>query len=351
MLCVNLRVNAYGSTQRKRSCFPYNGSMDAISALQKEIAKVLDGYRRGFRNRPQTAELLEKLYVLQTPGDQKELCERLGYILRTEPIETKIIHGMGVNLPALALVALARFGPTAFLPAFVFSRLSWDDPKSMELWVREIYPDFKYSLQVHADRFESRTLAQIAEYRGSVRVSDKAFTLALIEALDNLARIVEQIEFERYERSLKQDAAKAVAGMADLQSLVAALGLEPKIVGAIGEAEKYLQAAGPFDAKKAGDLVRAAIEEAHRATVARVAEIEKLAFLGKDKDGERRNYLAAANFLTEPEEKLISLIYSMISAEASHKLTAGKDTVLFLHTTVSNYLLLIFRRLRDKTGN
>jgi hypothetical protein len=115
-----------------------------------------------------------------------------------------------------------------------------------------------------------------------------------------------------------------MAGMTDFQSVVAALGLEPKIVGALGEAENYLQAAGPFDAKKAGDLLRAAIEEAHRATVARVAEIEKRPYLGRDKDGERRNYLAAAKFLTEPEEKLISLIYSMISAEASHKLTGGQ---------------------------
>lgn len=325
--------------------------MDAISSLRKEIDKVLDGYRRGFRNRPQTAELLKALYILQDPEDQKAFCEYLNHIFCTEPIETKIIHGMGVNLPALALVALAQFGPTASLPAFVFSRLSWDDAKSMELWTREIYPDFKYSLQVHADRFERRTLAQIAEYRGSVRVSDKAFTVSLIEALDNLSRIAEQIKFERHERALKQDAAKAMAGMTDLQSLVAALGLEPQMIGALGEAEKCLQAAGPFDAKKAGDLLRAAIEEAHRATVARVAEIEKRPYLGKDKDGERRNYLAAAKFLTEPEEKLSSLIYSMISAEASHKLTAGKDTVLFLHTTVSNYLLLIFRRLRDKIGD
>lgn len=325
--------------------------MDEGSALRKEIDKVLDGYRRGFRNRPQTAELLEKLYVLQAPEDQKELCEHLGYILRTEPIETKVLQGMGVNLPALAVLALSRFGPTAFLPAFVFSRLSWDDPKSMELWVREIYPDFKYCLLANADRFENRTLAQVAEYRGSVRVSDKPFALSLIEALDGLKRVVEQIEFERYERALKLDAAKAMAGVTDLQSLAAALGLGPKIAGALGEAEKYLAAAGPFDAKKAGDLLRAAIEETHRITVARVAEIEKRPFLGMDKDGERRNYLAAAKFLTEPEEKLISLIYSMISAEASHKLTAGKDTVMFLHTVVSNYLLLIFRRLRDKTNN
>jgi hypothetical protein len=325
--------------------------MDENSALRKEIDKVLDGYRRGFRNRPQIAELLENLYVLQAPEDQKELCEHLGYILRTEPIESRVVNGMSVNLPALAVVALSRFGPTAFLPAFVFSRLSWDDPKSMELWVREIHPDFKYCLQANADRFENRTLAQVAEYRGNVRVNDKPFVPSLIEALDDLAGVVERIEFERYERALKQAASKAASGITDLESLVAALGLNPKILGAIGEAEEYLNSSGTFDAKKAGDLLRATIDETHRAAVLRLSELEQRPFVQDDKDGARRSYLKTARFLTEPEEKLISLIYSMISAEASHRLTAAKDTVLFLHTTVSNYLLLILRRLRDRTVN
>jgi hypothetical protein len=76
-------------------------------------------------------------------------------------------------------------------------------------------------------------------------------------------------------------------------------------------------------------------------------KIRNTPYLGKDRDGERRAYMRAAGFISEAEENFFSAIYTLISREASHRLIAPKETVLVLHTTVSNYIFLLVKRLRD----
>lgn len=67
--------------------------------------------------------------------------------------------------------------------------------------------------------------------------------------------------------------------------------------------------------------------------------------LMRTKDGARRAYLRSVGFISEPEEKFFSAIYTLLSEEASHKLIAPRETMLVMEQTVQNYLSLLNRRL------
>jgi hypothetical protein len=50
-------------------------------------------------------------------------------------------------------------------------------------------------------------------------------------------------------------------------------------------------------------------------------------------------------FISAPEEKFFTAIYTLISGEASHKLIAPRETVTVLFGTVRGYLILLAKRV------
>ncbi len=89
------------------------------------------------------------------------------------------------------------------------------------------------------------------------------------------------------------------------------------------------------------------MDETHRSIVEELAKIKQESYPGKNKDFDRSAYMRQVGFISPPEEKFITCVYSLISEEASHKLEAPKETVLVLQATVHNYLLLLLKRLSD----
>ncbi len=186
---------------------------------QQNVDRIMDAHRRGLRDKLQTVEFLRTLLATLKPEDQREVCEQLGYLLRTQPLGiTATVRGVAVNVVGVALLALARFGPTEHLIEFVFSRIKLDDPKEMETWAREVSPDLRYCLYEQGDRFSDNALVQIRQCIAKSRPTDKSLPLPLIEALSELAIALDNIELTRFEKSLRHAASQDKSEAPDLAS-------------------------------------------------------------------------------------------------------------------------------------
>jgi len=172
---------------------------------------------------------------------------------------------------------------------------------------------------------------------------------ALLSYVAELKRAIEKAEFTRFERQLRSAIQVApTPKVTEEKSELAAL--NPNIEEALKEAGEYLRGGetfGPkkFNSKKAADLLRSCLDEAHREIVKRLVEKTGSPYAGGEKDGSRRQYFRNVGFISEPEEKFFSAIYTLLSEEATHKLIAPRETVLVMGQTVQSYLLLLVRRL------
>jgi hypothetical protein len=327
--------------------------------LQEKINKILDAHRRGFSTAdiPSTVGLLEACYNRQPLDHRETFFQILQSIFYAEPLTPS--QGCGSlepNVHAVIIRAFAQFGPTALLPPLVFGLLRWNNHQQNELWVQKVYSELRYSLSTLSERFPKPVLdaikAQCAIFTFSRR-SDLVghnFPDALVDAAVDLEKLVDEIEFGRFADTLRAAEPQRPAISDRLTAVLAELGFDAEIANAIKKARSYLESADPFEPKSAADLLRSAMEAAHRAIVRQIEKLTLRTFRGEDLDGARRAYLRDVGFITRPEEKFLSCIYSLISEEGTHKLIAPKETVLVLERTTNDFLLLLLGRLSRWTS-
>jgi hypothetical protein len=292
-----------------------------------------------------TLQFLQTLFAAQDEGEQRELCEYLESSLRSEPLENRAVEGVVVNVPALSLLALASFGPIEKLVEAAFSRISSENPKEALDWASEIGQGLRYCLPQYEDRFSDRSLEEMKSRCLSLHPVDRAIPLPLLQSLRDLEKMIEVIELDRFEQSLRQSTKKKSAEVSDLDSLLAELGTSQIISTAMKKAESSLHGPGEFDPKIAADLMRSSMDVLHTTVVEQLEKIYSKPCSEKAKDGFRRAYMRDVGFISVPEEKFFSCIYTLMSEEASHKLIAPKETVMVLFRTVRDYIILILRRL------
>ena len=319
--------------------------MKHSTSLRSAFERIIGAHRAGLRDRMQSYQSLQTLFDAQNEKGQRQLCEYLEEFLQSEPLETRGAEGVGVNMPALALLALSTFGSTENLIRLAFSRVSLEDSKHPEAWASEVGSGLSYCVSRFESRFSDQTLQEIKGLCSSLRPTDKSVPLTLLNCLKALERTVEHVEFARFEHSLLQVTAKKSEDVSDLSGLLSTLSLNHSIEIAMKQAENYLRSAGEFDPKIASDLIRACIEELHKAIVDQLEAIYHKPCSEKGRDGSRRGYMRDVGFISAPEEKFFSCIYSFISQEGSHKLIAPRETVMVLFRTVSDYLILLLKRL------
>jgi hypothetical protein len=229
----------------------------------------------------------------------------------------------------------------------VFSRFPIGNDALIEIWSREMLPELQWNLVRCPERVDADAINRIKAQATLVRASTHIYPPAAVSAVEQLERTAEQIEFERFAKNLS-DGTNARGSREAAEQPAADTSLSLKVAGALQEAEKRLHSKGAFDAKTAADLIRSAMEEAHREFVAELESVTGKPYGGEDKEGARRNYMRATGFITQPEEVFFSAIYGLISREASHRLIAPRETVLLLHRTVFSYLLLLSERLNKQ---
>jgi hypothetical protein len=313
-------------------------------ASQYALDQVLDGYRKGFCDKAKTISRIGQIRRDLSDVEAVELYMILTNLYEASDRVRRQAGGFVVDEAELVVSCLAEFYPPERLTELVFSQLQTGDEQRIEKWAQVIVPEFQWSLTRCAQRFSEEALNQIKALITLVRNTVPPYSSTVLFAMDSLERTVEYIEFQRFEASLPGEAADVRTTDGSLEDPLVA-GLDPTVAGAIKRAEDHLRSRDEFSAKSAADLIRSAMEEAHRVIVKQLATIKGKPYDGGEKEGARRHYMRSVDFISEPEEKFFSAIYSLLSQEGSHRLIAPRETTLLLHQTVSNYIRLLAERV------
>jgi hypothetical protein len=319
--------------------------MTAVSPHEK-LEKILEAYRKGTCDKPRALGLVGTLRVQLSPSEAEELKKSLLTRFESADMTTgNQVGGYIVNEATFALSCLAEFCSFQELLESVMLRFPIGNVAKIEAWSREMVPELQWILQRRPELLDSESLLLIRTKVALVHERAYVYSPVAVSAMDTLEGTAGWIEFERFEKTLLSGKPSAIELGASLEGQPIER-LSDTVADALSEARKRLDAQGPFDPKTAADLVRAVMEEAHRVIVQQLSQT--YGATDAETDGARRHYMQRVGFITKAEEKFFSAIYSLISEEASHKLIAPRETVLLLHETVSNYVLLLNERLRRR---
>jgi len=316
------------------------------------VQKIFEGHLRGHCNLQRAVDLLESLWGTSSEEGQKEIENALLTTLSSRKLEpARQAEGYSVDLLRVVVRAIAAFGPTPNLPSLVLGRFRWNDATLATAWANSLCVELSYCLLNYAERFAEGTLertkalcaqfafTEIADLPGVELPEAVKFQIA------NLETTVEHIQFTRFAGSLTERAAPQQVRVSEFERLFTESGMPTHIKAAMDDAEQYLQGPGQFDAKHAAGLIRACMDEAHRAIVTELDRAGASKFQGPDKDAARRSYMSEVGFINKDEETFISSVYTLISKEGVHKLVAQRETVLVMQRTVRDLLTLLLRRL------
>jgi hypothetical protein len=329
----------------------YNRAMSTSYAYApgQALQKILDGYSRGLcGDKLQTLDLISKLRGRLSDSETVELRTALRHIFEVSDTASRNERGYTINMATLTLSSLAEFCSLQDLLQLVFSRFPIGDDAKIEIWARELVPELQWNVIRFPARLDADALHRIKANATLVRASTHIYPPLAVSALEQLERTAELVEFQKFAKSLSKGAISTGTIGISLEDATPETTLSPTVASALEEAAQRLQSEGEFDTKTAADLIRSAMEEAHREFVAQLGSVKGKPYGGEDKDGARRYYMREVGFITQSEETFFSAIYSLISREASHRLIAPRETVLLLHQTVQGYLLLLAERLRKQ---
>jgi hypothetical protein len=314
--------------------------MSSTPSPDRTLQTLLNAYNRGLCDKMRTLDMVAGLRRGLPDAQVAEHRITLRCLFEASEMASRNEGGRIVNMATLTLSCLAEFCPAQQVLELVFSRFPIGNESLIEVWVREMLPELQWNLIRCPEQVDADAINRIKEQAALVRASTHIYPPAAVSALEQLERTAEHIEFERFAKNLSTGATPREGARAT--------GLSPRVTSALKEAEQRLQSDGVFDSKTAADLIRTAMEEAHREFVIELESVAGKLYCGEDRDGSRRNYMRDVGFITQPEEAFFSAIYSLISREGSHKLIAPRETVLLLHQTVFSYLLLMTERLRKQ---
>ena len=323
-----------------------------MSETYEVVQKIFEGHLRGHCDLQKAVYLLEKLWGASSEVGKKEIENALWTTLSSQKLEpAKQAGGYSADLLRVVVRAIAAFGPTPNLPSLVFGRLDLNDVTLATIWANSLCLELSYSVADYAERFTEGTLemtkARCAPYTfvRSADLTEVQLPEAVKFQIANLETTIEHIQFTRFAGSLTERVAPQQIRLSEFERLFTESGMPAQIKVAMEDAERYLRGTGQFDAKHAAGLIRACMDEAHRAIVTELEKTGARRFLGPDKDGDRRSYMCAVGFINKDEETFISCVYTLISREGVHKLLAPRETVLVMQRTVRDLLTLLLRRL------
>jgi hypothetical protein len=325
--------------------------MQDFGNIETKIDKILESQDRGIRESEHT---LENLKTLLSPLDQSLRGHALDYLfeLLVRRIRQKPATDQNsIDKQQRSIIVLFRiqyaFGRVDRTLCKILGFLNIDDPNVVGNWLNCVTNEMSYAVYHYSDSLEQGTLnvlkAHLVLY--SHPGSDFARAMpAFLPFVSQMNRAVDNAEFSRFERELRTSS-PSVATRVQVSDQATMAGLSSAVVEAMKEAAECLRNDGPFNPKKAADLMRASIEESHRDIVKRLVVATGTPGTDLRKDGARRAYLRRVGFISEAEEKFFSAIYTLLSEEGSHQLVAPRETMLLMEQTVLGYLSLLIRRL------
>lgn len=327
-------------------------SADEIE-IRNRLDKVLDSYRRGLRDLGPTVENLRKLFDASPSDCHEKFFDHLLWLLADElRRRTRTDSAENKSCSRVIMRAIAEFGPADRMFPQLFGYLESSTPAVVQRWGHDVFPEMAGAVHHQPNRLSQAALNVMKAHAEmySKLPDTGALAVELARGAQILVRAIDDLEFRRFEDALARAAPAAAqkqptGQVEELEPYLASLGMSPSIARAMHEARACLNSGGEFDPKKAADLIRSSMDEMHRGVVSDLVKLTAQPFAEKDSDGGRRRYMRVAGFITEAEENFFSAVYGLISQEGSHKLEAPRETILVLERTVSDYLLLLARRL------
>jgi hypothetical protein len=337
--------------------------------VRSKIDKILDSHRKGQRDIDETVQNLNKICTTIDTALQDRVFNYLFFSvlkqqLSQEPLPKTDERVRDPSIIRVIIRAISQFGPAPRMFPQLFTYLDSENATVSKNWGDDVFPELVIAMYAQPDRLPQGTLNEIkantvlhsAQLRRNLIVGGPI--PSYVSGAANLERAIEDLEFKRFEKTLGHEASAEVADRQNLSQsskvreqleiYLADLDLDPSIGKAMTEARDCLNTYGVFEPKKAADLIRSSMDQMHCGIVSVLVKLTGQAFVGKNSDGARRQYMKEARFITSAEEAFFSAVYSLISQEGSHKLDAPKETILVLERTVSDYLLLLARRLSDR---
>lgn len=324
-----------------------------MAELEQQIDRILLHHREGARRLDQTRLNLENLYGRILLSSQPEFFAHLTRVFEQELELGRWEEQIGFEKAQVARVivwSFADFGPFdgfigRLFVLFRFTRGLPNDQSRIDFWY-ETFREVGSRVQFNWATVPQVVLDQIkAECRSIRKLADQWLSLKVVEVFQLMERQVEEVEFLRFEKSLEPGPQTSTSQTVGVEEHAESK-IPPGIERALDKARSYLRSDGEFDPKIAADLLRTSIDASHSHIVDILQAIAGRRCQG-GKDGSRRAFMKDVGFITASEEKFFSAIYTLLSEEGSHKLTAPRETVLVLETVVGGYVLLLFRRLES----
>lgn len=326
--------------------------IDNRAAIEEKIDRILQSLDQQIRGTEQTfANLKNLLDSLDQPAREKcldHLFKLLVNRIRSKSGSDQTTRMRQQQSIGLLFKMLFEYGRVDTTLCKIIGFLDVDSSDVTNNWMDFVSQEIVSAVYGYSNVLSQNALDVLKEHAAlfSNRENDLARAMpAFLPYVSNLRRAIESAEFSRFEQQLRGPQVPETVVEIDTSQSVAAAVLNPSISAAMKEAAEYLRSEGVFNPKKAADLMRTSIDESHRALVNRLVALTNTQCADPNKDGARRAYLRKIGFITEPEEKFFSAIYTLLSEEASHKLIAARETMLVMQQTVHNYLLLLNRRL------
>jgi hypothetical protein len=325
--------------------------MDDLIIVEENINRVLQSLDQQLRGFEQTVTNLKSLLdPLDEP--RRERCLNhlflllVGQIRRRSTSDPNVMNRQRQSIGILFKI-LFEYGRLNVALCSILAYLDVDNADVVNNWSNYVFQEITSAVYLYSNDLSPGTLAtlkaHLALYSHPGTDLSRAMP-ALAPCVLQLNRAIESAEFSRFEQQLRKTSPNGPTPKEVGEQFTVA-GLSSAVVGAMKEAAEYLRSDGQFNPKKAADLMRTSIDESHREIVARLAVDTGTPYTDANKDGARRAYLRKLNFISEPEEKFFSAIYTLLSEEASHRLIAPRETMLVMQQTVQNYLSLLVRRL------
>ena len=336
------------------------------------MTRFLTFIGKGLRDIDETVENLNKLCTTIDAASHDRVFDGLLFPLLVrqlsqEPLPKTEERVRDPSIIRVVMRAISKFGPAPRLFSQLFVYLDSDNATVAKNWGDDVFPELVIAIYAQPDRLPQGALNEI---KANTVLHSAPLRRKLVgggpipsyvSGAANLERAIEDLEFRRFEKALSHEASAVVANRQQLSQAsdakelleiyLADLGLDPSIGTAMVEARNCLSTDGDFESKKAADLIRSSMDQMNCGMVSTLTKLTGQPFAGRNSDGARRQYMREVKFITSAEEAFFSAVYSLISQEGSHKLEAPKETILVLERTVSDYLLLLARRLSDRKSS
>lgn len=133
-----------------------------------------------------------------------------------------------------------------------------------------------------------------------------------------------------------------------VESFLEKFGFSAPLVTALNEAEKlYSTGATELELKSCMGHLRSFLENLHTEAIPAIHRKKGNSAPVDDKWGSGLTFLRVTDFLSQPEEKLISGLYAVISDEAVHPLIAKREYARLSRNWIIEYALLFLRKLEQ----